>query len=657
MFARAVRLSLSDLSAAGIRLRPVEAVTIVREVSLRVSRGGIPGVPSAHVIRLSSDGGVSIEGPVAAGGRPVARAAQLLDSLLPGFDAPRELRPAGALRLVVARALGTLDLPPYPSLESFAGALSRFAAPSAAEAIAGLVEAAGAAASVRQQPPESAAVVEATAAGPPAEALVPQPHEHPALDEPAHASALTISDIRRARRATGLTLAEIAARSRIPAPLLRELEWGYFRNWPAGQYGRTQLVRYARAAGLDDELVVTTVWPLLEEMAGQRGTALVPAIQPVEPMHVTEGEIVDVEPEPPAPASEPNPPRTRRRTVLTALAVPALLAIGLLPAVWEHAVRTVPSVVTTPAPTNAAPATATPPAAKHRVAQSAASEPSAPANAPARDNSRASAPHPHPVEGLPGDAAAYSPAFATTGSAIFYHAEADGHSSLMRADTDSGGAILKITSVVDGRANNFHARPSPDGTRIAFDSDRDGDRAVYVADSTGHDVRKVSGDGFAAVPSWSPDGQRLAFVRAEPGNPRVWNLWTVDLASGRMERLTSHAVGQPWGGSWFPDGRRIAYSHETDLIVLNIETGAKQVYHSPRSGHLLRTPAVSPDGRRVIFQVYRDGAWLLDLKDGSMRKVLSDPSAEEYTWSPDGRRVAYHSRQAGGWGVWLMATR
>jgi hypothetical protein len=37
-----------------------------------------------------------------------------------------------------------------------------------------------------------------------------------------------------------------------------------------------------------------------------------------------------------------------------------------------------------------------------------------------------------------------------------------------------------------------------------------------------------------------------------------------------------------------------------------------------------------------------------------MKKVLSDPSAEEYTWAPDGRRVAYHSRATDTWGVWIM---
>jgi Tol biopolymer transport system component len=214
-----------------------------------------------------------------------------------------------------------------------------------------------------------------------------------------------------------------------------------------------------------------------------------------------------------------------------------------------------------------------------------------------------------------------------------------------------------VTSIVDDEARNFHARPSPDGEHIAFDSDRDGERAVYVADANGRNVRRISGQGFAAVPSWSPDGRTLAFVRAEAGRPRVWNLWTADLETGETRRLTAHRVGQPWGAAWFPDGGRIAYSHEERLIVRSLEDGGERVYPSPKKGHLVRTPAVSPDGRRIIFQVHRDGVWLLDLSDDSMRKVLADPTAEEFTWAPDGRRVAYHSRKAGGWGIWMAHGR
>src|SRR5687767_9623816 len=132
-------ISLADLSAAGVRLRPYEAVTIVRELLALVARGEVAGVPSAHVIRLSSAGAVSVEGPVAAGGRPVMRAAQLLDALLPGAEAGNQFRVPGGLKLVVARALGTLDLPPFATLDAFAEALQRFGATDTVSAIANLV--------------------------------------------------------------------------------------------------------------------------------------------------------------------------------------------------------------------------------------------------------------------------------------------------------------------------------------------------------------------------------------------------------------------------------------------------------------------------------------------------------------------------------------
>ena len=131
----------------------------------------------------------------------------------------------------------------------------------------------------------------------------------------------------------------------------------------------------------------------------------------------------------------------------------------------------------------------------------------------------------------------------------------------------------------------------------------------------------------------------------------------MDLQSGSMRRLTSNAEGLPTGGSWFPDGNRIAYSRGDRIVVLDMSNGRERSYASPRPGRAVREPAVSPDGRRVMFQVERDGAWLLDLSDGSMLKALSDPTADNYSWSPDGRRVAYQSQRSGEWGVWVMGTQ
>ena len=87
-------------------------------------------------------------------------------------------------------------------------------------------------------------------------------------------------------------------------------------------------------------------------------------------------------------------------------------------------------------------------------------------------------------------------------------------------------------------------------------------------------------------------------------------------------------------------------------VIANLADGTAESIDSPRPGRLVRTPAVSPDGRRVIYQVYRDGAWLLDLRTRTQRRVLDEPTAEEFAWSPDGHRVAFHARRHGAWSLW-----
>ena len=599
-------IALAELAAG--RVGTVEAVTIVREIANRIAQGSLPGVPSPQVIRLSASGSIMIEGPIAADARTVGHAAYLLQTLLPSSGLPARSRVPGALRLVIARAMGTLDLPPYASLGAFADALARFAAPDASLCIEALV-------------------LSRTLDRPVPESL---PVAVNALD----AGAMTISDIRRARRATGLTLTDVSDRTGIPAPLLCELEWGYLRRWPAPAAARRLLLRYARATGLDDEVVLRTVWPILEEQIRYRDRKISEAgIVDVVPVHEEESiAAVDV----PAvlahyPERTSRKPR-RRAIVVAALAIPALL-IGIAPSLR--------SSFSAHRRTTAATATVRPDRPETLdIQQMDSVEPASSQEAP-RSIERVAV----------SSVVAYPPSFASVGSAMFHQPTSTARA---RADASDNAALLRITSVTDDGARNFHARPSPDGRRIAFDSDRDGARGVYLADKDGDHLRRVSGDGFAAIPSWSPDGKTLAYVLAEPARPHVWNMWTLTLANGQRKRVTSFEAGQVWGASWFPDGERVAFTHEGRAVVMNLRTGAVRSYPSPRKAPLAGIPAVSPDGTRALFQITGDGTWLLDLRSGVMKKVVSDPSAETYTWSPDGRRVAYHSRATDTWGVWIM---
>jgi Tol biopolymer transport system component len=248
---------------------------------------------------------------------------------------------------------------------------------------------------------------------------------------------------------------------------------------------------------------------------------------------------------------------------------------------------------------------------------------------------------------------AFSPSFASGGTALIFHAGRNDSGRLFQASLDNSGRASAVTPLLESRGRTYHARLSADGKWIAFDSDRDGERGVYVASRDGAQVARVSGEGFAAVPSWSPDSKWLAFVRAEPNRPKVWNLWLRDVRTGTLERQTAFKSGQVWGASWFPDSR-LCYSHEDELIVADLAAGTTRTFQSPMRGRLVRTPAVSPNGNHIVFQVYRDGVWLLDVKTGGMRRVLDDSTAEEFAWDPSGRQVAYHSRRDGEWRIWVL---
>lgn len=213
---------------------------------------------------------------------------------------------------------------------------------------------------------------------------------------------------------------------------------------------------------------------------------------------------------------------------------------------------------------------------------------------------------------------------------------------------------FRLANVIDGEHHTDHVKLSPDGTRVAFDSDRDGQRGVYVASREGTGVRRVSGGGLAQAPAWAPDSRRLAFLRAEEDNPQVQNLWMLNLETREERRITAWRYGTTSPADWFADGRRLCYAHDARLYVMDLATGASRSYESPVDGRGIGAIAVAPEGGRVAFHVLNDGVWLLNLGSGSTRRVLNDPAIHQLAWSPTGTSLAYHSRREGHWAVLVL---
>lgn len=94
---------------------------------------------------------------------------------------------------------------------------------------------------------------------------------------------------------------------------------------------------------------------------------------------------------------------------------------------------------------------------------------------------------------------------------------------------------------------------SPDGRRIAFTSNRDGNDEVYVMDSSGNNVKRLThNDADDEWPAWSPDGKRLAFQTNRDGN---WEIYVMN-ADGSGQTNVSRNPAADWEPAWSPVRRK-----------------------------------------------------------------------------------------------------
>ncbi|PYS99622.1 MAG: hypothetical protein DMF63_11095 [Acidobacteria bacterium] len=172
--------------------------------------------------------------------------------------------------------------------------------------------------------------------------------------------------------------------------------------------------------------------------------------------------------------------------------------------------------------------------------------------------------------------------------------------------------------------------------KIAFTSDRDGNREIYVMNADGTNQTRLTNNAIVDdYPAWSPNGTKIAFASQKPSGD--YAIFRMDADGTNRVEITPLQTDPGFPSiSWSPDGSRIAFNDGITIFTVNPDGSER---HTLRSGSF--GSAWSPDGSKILF-VDPDGALATIKPDGTDFQYLPGEGNVSYArWSPGGNKMVY----------------
>lgn len=242
------------------------------------------------------------------------------------------------------------------------------------------------------------------------------------------------------------------------------------------------------------------------------------------------------------------------------------------------------------------------------------------------------------------------------GNRIVFESDRDGDTEIFVANADGSGQ----TQLTFNRSGDTGPRWSRDGTAILFSSDRDGDNEIFRMSGDGSGQTQLTFNTSAdSSPSLSPDGARVAFSSTRDGNLEIY----VMNADGSSQTRLTNDLANDNEPTWSPDGTRILFYSDRDgdfdLYVMNPDgSGLTQLTFNASINDV--QPDWSPDGSRIVFARGPFGTQELEIwtvnQDGTGETRLTvNPAVDNVpSFSSDGTRVVFSSDRDGDAELYVM---
>lgn len=223
------------------------------------------------------------------------------------------------------------------------------------------------------------------------------------------------------------------------------------------------------------------------------------------------------------------------------------------------------------------------------------------------------------------------------------------------------GSNAALTRIAHTIANDlmvfFTGKPGVFLSQIAFVSNRDGAKEIYLMDYDGANQRRITRhNNLSLSPDWSSDNERLVYTSfSQTGS----DLYIINRRGGGRLKIST-GVGLNTSPTFSPDGREIAFvgSVRGNPDIYLIRDDGTNLRRLTSSNSIESTPSWSPTGRQIAFTSSRNGTpqiYVMDAEGTNVRRISFDGDwNDDAVWSPEGDMLAYTSRVNGRFQIRVM---